>query len=202
MPDVDIIERAAKPGWHRVARMYAGGASPAEMCGAILKALTRSLREGGGLPGLVDLCGIFQKVCTGDLSALVAFDQVRSVERQHSGHAHTKVAAREVTNLIREVAQGSPSTIEPTLTVAEHVCSALVGYYHWGQVRLDLVGQGSSDNAEALGEEIACKAALAPYVRELAGRLVRDPTGKSLRAPSVRRPNPGSTASLLNEPIA
>ena len=202
MPDVDIIERAAKPGWLRVTRMYAGGASAEEMRRPILKALSESLRNGGGLPGLVDLSKFYQQVCTGDLAALAAIREVHSVVRQHSGHMHTKVAAREVTSLIYEAAQGSPTTIEPTLTVAERVCSALVGYYHWERVRLNLVGQRSSDHGEALRKENACKAALAPYVRELAGRIVRDPMGKSLCAPSVRQPDRGSTASLLNEPIA
>ena len=48
MPDLDIIERAAKPGWRSATRMYAGGlASADEMCRAILKALAKSLRDGG-----------------------------------------------------------------------------------------------------------------------------------------------------------
>ena len=66
--------------------MYAGGlASADEMRGPILKALAKSLRDGGGLPGLVDLSTIVQLVCTGDLSSLAAIRAVRSVERECGG---------------------------------------------------------------------------------------------------------------------
>ena len=203
MPDLDIIERSAKRGWHGATRMYAGGAASAvEMRRPILKALAKSLRDSGGLPGLVDLSTIVQQVCTGDLSTLAAIREVRSVKRECGGHLHTRVAAEAVATLIVEVHQESTTIIEPTTTVAERFLWGLVDHHLFGRARPYLVGQRFADYEAALQEENACKSSLAPYVRELAGRLVRDPTAKDLRAPSVRGSHRRSTAELLNEPIA
>ena len=202
MPDLDIIERAAKRGWHGATRMYAGGlASADEMRGPILKALAKSLRDGGGLPGLVDLSTVVQQVCTGDLSALAAIREVRTVERKFGGHLHTRVAAEAVNTLIVEVLQNSTTIIEPATAVAERFLTRLVDHHLFGRARPYLVGQRFADHGDALQEENACKAALAPYVRKLAAGLVRDPTGKSMCAPSVRRSHRRPTAELLNEPI-
>ena len=202
MPDLDVIERSAKRGWYGATRMYAGGAaSAAEMRGPILKALAKSLRDGGGLPGHDNLSAIVQLVCNGDISALAAIREVRTVTREFGGHLHTRLAAEAVDTLIVEVRQNSTTIIEPATAVSERFLTRLVDHYLFGRARPYLVGQRFADHGAALQEENACKAALAPYVRELAERLVRDPTGKGLRAPSVRRSYRRSTASLLNEPI-
>ena len=182
--------------------MYAGGAASAvEMRRPILKALAKSLRDGGGLPGLVDLSTIVQQVCTGDLSTLAAIREVHSVERECGGHLHTRVAAEAVATLIVEVHQESTMIIEPTTTVAERFLWRLADHHLFGRAGPYLVGQRFTDHEEALREENACKAALAPDIRKMAERLVHDPTGKGLRAPSVRQSHRRSTASLLNEPI-
>ena len=202
MPDLDIIDRIASPGWRGVTRMYAGGAASAnEMRSPTLKALAKSLRDGGGLPGFSEFGAIVQRVCTGDLSALEAMREVRSLVREYNGHLHTKVAAEAVSTLIVEVVQGSTTITEPALTVAEQFCSALVDYHLFSRARPYLVGQRFADHGAAFQEENACKAARASDMHKVAEGLARDPTGKSLRAPSVQRSHRRSTASLLNEPI-
>ena len=202
MPDLDIIERAAKRGWGGATRMYAGGlASADEMRGPILKALAKSLRDAGGLPGLNDLSMIVGRVCNGDLSARAAFTEMRTVEREYGGHLHTKVAAEAVCTLIVELSQDSTMFIEPATAVAERFLTRLVDHHLFGRARPFLVGQRFADYGDALQEENACRSALAPHVRKLAAGLVRDPTGKSLRAPSVQRSHHRPTAELLNEPI-
>ena len=118
-----------------------------------------------------------------------------------AGHLHTRLAAEAVGTLIVEVRQDSTTIIESATAVAERFLTRLADYHLLGRARPYLVGQRFADHREALQEENACKAALAPYVRKLAAGLVRDSTAKDLRAPSVRRSHRRPTAELLNEPI-
>ena len=95
-----------------------GAASAEEMCRPILKGLAKSLRDGGGLPGHDNLSAIVQLVCNGDISALAAIREVRTVTREFGGHLHTRLAAEAVDTLIVEVRQNSTTIIEPATAVA------------------------------------------------------------------------------------
>ena len=92
MPDRDIIERGPLPGWYPAYDLLQGGqASPEEVAAAINKSLAKSLRDGGGVPGLHEATDVISLCRAGLRSPSDARDRLRSIGLEYRGNRHTKV---------------------------------------------------------------------------------------------------------------
>lgn len=201
MPDLDILDHAATPGWHKPYRLLAGNASPQEVGRDILSSLSQSLRRGGGLPEADALRGIVERAAAGQLAPFEALRQLRSVELSAGGHRHTKVAARAAAELVVALEQGDGLTGDPAQAVAEGFCWAIIDHYLFGRARPKLIGQRFADHGEAIAWEQECKEVLRPSVRKMAEALARDPQARKIRAPRMPGLLRRSTVDLLHEPI-
>ena len=202
MPDRDVLDRSSVPAWRGSRRLLTGGAAPPdEVAQAIIPALAKSLRDGGGLPGADHLAAVLSRFQLSELSACEALAALRSVERAFSGHRHTKVATQAVAGLIVQHEHcGSPAS-EPTEAVSLSFCLQMVDHHLFGRVRAELVGSRFADYGEALAWEQQCKDALRPRLTRLAMALARNPTAVGLRAPLAGIAARLSTADMLHEPV-
>ncbi len=196
MPDNDIIQSALVPCWQAAGRLLRGGHPLLEVASASDKALARSLRQGGGLPGLDRLTALLEEVQAGQLTPGQAMDRLHDVEYEYDGSRHIKVAAQATRQLVAEVHQGA-SFLDARRAVAERFCWELLDHQLFGRLRPLLIGTRFADRDEAAAFEAACKAELTTAITKLASQLLADPTATALRAPALRARTRRTTEELM-----
>src|SRR5215213_4742803 len=106
MPDKDIFNRLAEPGWASPLRRLYGRAEPAEVGQISLKALRRTLKKRGGLPGGREVCSILERCSRGILGCGEAWNLVHAICMRTHHYLYACVAERAAQRLIREMHQG------------------------------------------------------------------------------------------------
>ena len=93
MAELDRFEKTFTAGW-RAAYNYArgGAASDSEISDKLIKSLTRTLREHGGIPGLKEMGGVVANGLGASLDA--SFTALDGIVRDHDGHRHAKGSGR------------------------------------------------------------------------------------------------------------
>ena len=198
MPDLDIIPRTAAPNWHKAGRLIEGSASDEEIAKELLRALSETLRDGGGLPNLDDFVHIAWSYAAGNLSHIQAMSQVRGIVRDADGHRNAKVAERAMSYLLVELGGGEAAAGDLRQAFAERFLWCIVDHSLIGRLRPELTGVAYADFDGALLVEEQYKDALSPKLCELAAKLVRDPCAERLRAPAMALGQRRSTGEMLD----
>lgn len=193
MPDRDIIERLPASGWQRPYRLAMGGAPASGVRRAVLESLSRSLREGKGIPGFLRLVDIVEQFRAGGINQCDAFELLRGVERDQRGHRHTKLASRATAELLAEMEHRSLSIENAAEAVAEHCCLAMVDHHLFGRLRPVRLGEEPTEQCY--------KDELATGIKAVARQLTREPSGAGVRAPATRRAGNLTTEAMLHRPL-
>ena len=213
MAEGDRFERAFRSGWLGAYRLARNGAAPtAEVADKVVTALTKTLREWGGVPGfgeMVEAVGSAawrltlqpSSVGEGDAILIESFTALDRIVREEDGHRHTKVAVDVAKSLL--VQQGAPTNghgIWPITThFAEDTCKALVEHYYFATARQNLVAEGKvKDHKGAMHWQYSLEGVMRPALRQIAEKVAKDPHCEALRAPN-RTVKPQSTSELLGE---
>ena len=203
MPDLDMIDRASAPGWHKPYRLLKNeGATPAEIGRALIHSLCRSLRRYGGVPRLDSIVAVVEGVRQGQCTVAEAFRRLRAIEQAADGHRHTRVAVRAAHRMIAEIGQGGQFDHDSARAVADRFCRESIDHHLFGRVRPDLIGERFASHDEAVACEHACMETATPYVARVAEVLALAPRATRLRAPRMPGLARRSTAELLDEPLA
>lgn len=205
MAELDRFEKAIRPGWrgaYRQAREEA--ASPEEVADKLAQSLVRTLREEGGVPGLPGIEEVFGSAAwqlalpTSSGVLLQAFNDLDQIVRDQGGHRHTRIAVDAAKSLL--VQQSAPAQSWPTLAhLAERVCSDLVKHSFFATARDNLVAEGKVENhGQARDWQEGIQGIMQPAIRQIAERLMKDPSAEALRAPSrIVKKQP--TSELMGE---
>ena len=200
MPDLDIIDWIPATGWYRACRLLEGAADADLIASEAVKALCRSLRGRGGMPGMRELASIVGEYWAGTLPGLNAFDRIREVERLAHGHRHSLIGGRATGQLLAGLTEGPANwaDVGAVGAVAEGFCWAAMDYYLFGRVRPRLSCGDQSDPGAIRALESRCKDLLRAAVSAIARRLVQRPDGVGLRAASVGTKPRLSTSEVLD----
>ena len=139
MVERDRFERKFGPGWLAAYRYARDGiASTDEICDKLVTALSRVLRQNGGVPGFDEMVGIL--VGATESGVMAAFDALDGVV-QAEGHTHTAVAADVTKSLIvqLETAEWVGETSRVGDLFSQEVCLALVERYYFAKARQPLL---------------------------------------------------------------
>ncbi len=203
MPDQDRFERTFKVGGWRGAyrRAREAVASTEEVGDKLVKALAKTLRDNGGVPGLPAMAEIVKS--SNGTSLLGRFNALDAIVRAQNSHRHTEIAADVAKAFIvqQEVANGGFSPGYTVDRFGEDVCAALVEHYFFANARQQLIIQKKlASHEEARRWQVKVERAIRPNIEKVACQLVQDPLANHLRAPKgiVKKE---STSTLLKEEL-
>lgn len=200
MPDLDIFNPIS-PGWHKPYKLVLGGAEPAEIGRAAIRALARSLRRGHGLEALSELAGVARGAMDGNLSEPEALYRLHAIERTFGGDRHTKVAVQTVERLMAEPRDALISVDDLEIRIATSSCKDLLTHHLCGPAWTEVSQERFSTAAEARAFAYAIASAVEPGLAKLGKELARNPAAVRLRAPIIRTARRRSTVELLEETI-
>lgn len=201
MPDLDKVERNLPPAWRPAYKLVKGGQPIEEVARAVLKVVTRTLREKGGAPELRELAEILHRRDAGlldDRSLAAVVDRLK--QRMKTRNGRLVVAA-----LLRPDVSGPASILlgPPDERLAQGLLVRMVENVLLSRQRNYLIGTGKrfASLQEAIKFESELMAVVRPRLGELARRLVKDPSANRLRAPSFPGAKRKSTKELLDQPL-
>jgi len=200
MPELDRFERSFRPGWIRPYRLARSDTvSDRETSDGLIRALCRSLREFGGVPGFDEIAEVL--VTGGGRPAWAHFSAIEETPRLRDGHRHTEVAAQAAKSILVQQAAGSGLHSDHSLAkeLAIRTCHGLLDHYYFANARSNLIAEGvHADHAAARRWQSRVEGLLDDRIEKVAGMLVGNPQAVGLRAP--RRTVPQlSTEELLND---
>src|SRR5579883_1167939 len=187
MPDLDILPRSAAPGWHPADQLIKGCGSNEEIAKALLQALSKSVRDGGGLPALDRFVGVVAEFAAGELTHSQAMAEARRIVRENDGQRNARVAERAVAHVLVDITDGEQRGGDIRQSLAERFLWCLADHSLIGRRRPELVGDRYTDLDVALAAEERYKAVLRPKLTELASKLAREPDARGLRAPVMTK---------------
>ena len=209
MPEGDRFEKVFRAGWRGAYSLAREGvATPAEIADKCVSTLAKTLRERDGVPGFREIEEIVQNATSGmrlqangavgDAESLIdAFDTLDRIVRDQERHRHTKIAAESAKSML--IQQGDQGFRPMKSEFAEKTCMDIVEHCYFGTARQNLVAEGKLENHEKARQwQHSVEEAMQPGIRQLAERLMKDPSAKTVRAPN-RTVKPHSTSDLLEE---
>lgn len=195
MPDDDRWLLKLPPGWRKVWRYVDSGDSPDMAARATVQALARNLRDLGGipeLPGIADEAVRRARVKAAELDlGLSGGEPLPS-----SAHLPTAITRHAAAAMVEVDADRlvACSAREARQAVAEASVKALANYLGFDRMVPCAARKGKELR---LVRDFVERVLSHPHVKTLAGRLLRHPDGRGLRAPGFNRPK-RSTADLLD----
>ena len=200
MVERDRFEKQFGAGWLSAYRYAREGNVPlAGICDKLVSALSKTLRENGGIPAFGEMAHILTQGSGLDLMA--AFGALDDLVERENGHRYTKIAA-EVAKSLRvqsEAAGWNVETSEIPGQFAEASCSALVERQFFAKARQPLLAEGRFDSYEQMTDwQSRLEERLRPQVSKIAVKLGKNPDGSGLRAPN-RLTKKERTGDLLEE---
>ncbi|NJP95445.1 hypothetical protein HCN51_39435 [Nonomuraea sp. FMUSA5-5] len=194
MPDDDRWLRGLPPGWSKVWRCIDSGASLDQLARATAQAFARTFRDVGGVPELRDIADeAVQRAQTKCSELDLGIDDHDPLYA--SKHSPTVITRQVADALVETQAEklASCSTSEAQQVVAEASLKELAFHFGFDRMVKDAVRRGK----ELLQVLNIMELVLAhPQIKALAGRLLRHPDGKGLRAPGFKMRSM-STSDLL-----
>jgi len=200
MPDGDYYRRSPRRVWKSAHRMVAALASAGELAGPARRALTHTLRRGGGLPGLVEAADIVTAVTSGQKSVRRALDDLQSLERAVGRSPNATLGVDASRRVLAELSFGGVAPGDAQLALAERTCWGLLEHHFLDLAALNFVGGRFANLSEARQWDAGCRAEFEHDVHRIAVAVARQPNAKKLRAPARRRPRQ-TTANLLHQPV-
>lgn len=202
MPDLDIIDRNAPRGWARAYKLFLGNASVPEVARAATKALARSLRENGGLPGAHLFRRVLDQRMSGELDGHGALEAASAIQHRLGHDRHAKIGARAVGKLLVEFGHRRRLRGESFETLCDRFVHELVDHLFFGRIRPDIVGtKRYPGRAEVEVRELAVREGLEPSLRKIARKLAVSPSADGLRAPPTSIGPQPTTEEMLDQPI-
>lgn len=199
MPERDRFERKLGPGWQRAYRLVKGAVAPnAEVADALARALADTLRNGGGVPGLEEMCVVVRRA---EEDTLESFVQLEHIVQEHDGHRHTTIAAGVAKSLLVQTPPVASGTAQESVVdiLARDTCAALVDHSFFSKVRPRLLAEGRFSNHEQARQwQAQVEYSMQSAVAVLATQIARRPDAAGLRAPNRSVPKQ-STKDLLAE---
>lgn len=200
MPEGDRFEESFGAGWRAALVVVEGGvASDAEVADKLVKALAKTLRANGGVPGLLAMAEIVES--SNGISLLERFSALDAIARAQEGHRHTKVATDVAKSLVVQNGAASGGSIHDSLErrLVGDTCAALVSHYFFERAQQQLIAGGRfADTEDARRWQVRVEQIMEPAIAKIAERLVRRPDAEGLRAPKRNVPME-STHNLLYE---
>jgi len=202
LPDRDIFNEHAEPGWARPLRWLYGDAEPADVGRLCLKALRRTLKTGGGLPAGQAIGGLLEKCSRGVLEDVDALKQIHRICAKHLGYANAHLAVRTAERIVQEITDGMVTT-DFGDRFGVGFCEELLRHHLAKKAPLFLRESKSVGDLSALNARISeCLTEIGPGLEQIARQLAVDPTARALKLPpSSRRRVRKTTAELLNQPL-
>ena len=200
MVEQDRFERQFGAGWLSAYRYARDGNVPLEsICDKLVSALSKTLRESGGIPAFDEITHILTAGRGLDLiAAFGALDDLRELE---NGHLHTKIGV-EVAKSLRvqwEATDWNMATAAVPGRFAEALCSALVERNYFAKARHPLLAEGSFESYEQMtGWQSRVEEILRPQLSRIADQIGQKPDARGLRAPN-RLTKKERTGDLLAE---
>ena len=204
MVERDRFERKFGPGWLAAYRYARDGvASTDEICDKLVTALSRALRQNGGVPGSDEIVGIL--VGATKSGVMAAFDALDGVVQAEDGHTHTVVAAEVAKSLIFQLETPEWAGATPSVgdLFTQEVCLALVERYYFAKARQPLLYEKRFANyQEVAAWQGSVESVLRTQLAKLADKLKRRPRRPRITCPSTasrgnRAPTICSTKTYL-----
>lgn len=196
MPDRDVLYRSLAGPWRRPCSLALRRVEPERLGSHLEKALCRTLRDGGGCPGLGEIGRIVWDAIAGDgLDAEMRLDRVLEAS---GTHPHTAVAVDVALGFIAG-GRSATSANEASAMVAEATAGRITGQHFFGRgVRSRMVAEHGTTYQEVREYELRC--AETTRFRYVGERLLADESAAHLRAPrATRRHVP--LGDLLRQPV-
>ena len=202
MAELDRFERTFAAGW-RAAYNYARGgvASDSEIGDKLIKSLARTLREGGGIPGLPEMGAVVANGLGVSIHESVA--ALDCLVRDLHGHRHAMVAADAAKFLLisQEVSAPASDSSKVIEQFAIRTCAAIVEHHFFGNARQHMVTEGKlPDHRAAYDWQRRIEDVNRPAIQRIASQLLGNPRAEGLRAPGRTAPKE-STSSLLYQDL-
>ena len=200
MVERDRFENQFGAGWRSAYQYAREGNVPLESnCDKLVSALSKTLREKGGIPAFDEITHV---LTTGrGLDLLAAFAALDDLGERENGHPHTKIGV-EVAKSLRvqwEAAGWNTETAAVPGRFAEALCSALVERNFFAKARHRLLAEGGFESYEQVAAwQSRVEEILRPQMSRVADQLVQKPDARGLRAPN-RLTKKERTGDLLAE---
>jgi len=202
MPDQDIIDKKVPRGWRASVKLFAGPASEREVAKGVAQALTRSLRENGGMPAADRWVQLLRDRLSGELDPHSTYTVVDRIEQQLRHTRHAKVAARAVRKMLVDIDSIRLHGSDISRRLMEEFLWELTDHSFFGRLRPKVVGEERFHRiADVDRRERRCRHALEPALNKLAARLADNPGAEGLRTPRIETGAPKSTEAILDQPI-
>lgn len=201
MPDLDKIERRLHRAWRPVYELVKGGQPLEDVGRAVLKALARRLREGGGITvtGFAECVETVQRYEAGQLDER-SFDAVVGRMKRRMDRTDERLLARAAGRL----GVGGPAALlqgPPAERLLQEFLKSKIENELFSQQRDYLVGKRFGSRAEAVEFETKLLGRIRRELGQLATRLTANPKAKGLKAPSLRGVTKKTTEELIDEPL-
>ena len=202
MPDRDIFTRRAVRGWATPLRHLCGRSEPDIIAKKTLRALTKTLKNRGGIPGSAAICRLLEDFSSRRISLEVVLNRLRREGLTRGDHLTVALGLRATQQLLIKMANDSAGTaLDIPHALGVQYCRSLVEANLFGCAP-DLVGKRFPDVGEL--QEFANRVfgEMSPGIESIAQQLVTDATARTLKQPrSVFRHTRRRTSDLLHEPV-
>lgn len=201
MPDLDRVERVLLPGWRPVYKLVKGGHPTEEIAKRLLKALAAILRDRGGVPNLAECVEQVERHDAGLLDDRRFAAVLDHIEHRHASR-HGKLLVRAA--LTPDVFGSDGFLRGPA---RERLCRQFLiklveqGLFAHQRSHLIKRGRPFASFSQAIEYETRLLALVRQEITELARRLAKDPTARSLRAPAFKLSKTLTTRELVDAPI-
>lgn len=200
MPDLDVLVRGLPAGWSQPFRLAQGENEVSLVAESLVRSLAADLRK-RGLPFFPRLVEIVILVANGVITADTGRHLLRDLVRDQGGGRQVQVAARAVSSLIVAIERGEVSAPDAE-AIARAVCTEMVESCFVAPAKPALeerLGRSAEDN-DAWADSL--RDAARDGINHVASAIVRDPSGKFVRAPRTSHSDHLTTAEMLALTVA
>ena len=150
-----------------------GKASPEVVTDKLVKALTKNLRDAGGIPGWPEMTQTITDCVPEEI--LASYEALDRLVREHNGHRHAKIAADVAKSLIVQSLSGTAGMDgDISNQFAERVCEAIIDNGLFAKAGTRLVEEGRFSNLQEFREwQGKIERMIEPSVAKIAGNLVQ-----------------------------
>lgn len=196
MPDGDVIKRGVRHAWRAAYEGLSTGGSDADVRGLVAKGLTASLRK-WGIPPHAEAVSLVGDAWSRRVSESEAMARVAGVVGSVGG---TRNAALLEIAVKRAILVG-PTGARPEQAVVEAYLNAELDAELMAKIRPTMLESGEREPS-TVEETIArwTEESQEPITR-IAQQLIKDPSGRALRAPPSRRGARKNTSEMLDEAL-
>lgn len=196
MPDGDVIKRGVRHAWRAAYECLSTGGSDADIRGLVAKGLTASLRK-WGIPPYAEAVSLVGDAWNRRVSQSEAIARVAGVVGSVGG---TRNAALLDVAAKRAILTG-PTGARPEQAVVEAYLNAELEAELMAKVRPAMLESGEREPSTVEETITRWTEESQDPIARIAQQLIRDPSGRALRAAPSRRGTRKNTAEMLDEAL-